>query len=104
VLLSYKFDFEVRSDTARGRLLVSDSFKIWLVHFLRIATSVTISRERKRPPQSASPDVTHDIIWLAQMLFTKKVCEVGALPNDTEANIETPAPEDGNISDGDGSR
>jgi hypothetical protein len=57
VLLSNKFDFEVRSDAARGRLLVSDRFKMWPVHFLRIATSVAISREQKegsvhpiRPP------------------------------------------------------
>jgi hypothetical protein len=52
-------DFEVRSETARGRLLVSESFKMCPVHFLRIATSVAISRERKCPPQSASPAGTY---------------------------------------------
>jgi hypothetical protein len=59
VLLSYKLDFEVRSETARGRLLVSENFKMCPVHFLRIATSIAISREQKCPPhQSASPDAT----------------------------------------------
>jgi hypothetical protein len=54
MLLSCKLDFEDR----RGRLLVSESFKTCPVHFLRIATSVAISLERKCPPQSASPDST----------------------------------------------
>jgi hypothetical protein len=65
VLLSYKLDFEVCSETARGRLLVSDSFKMRAVHFLRIATSVAISRERKCPPQSASPAGTEStLVWV----------------------------------------
>jgi hypothetical protein len=59
VLLSYKLDFEIRSETARGRLLASESFKMCPLHFLRIATSVAISRERKCPPQSASPGDIH---------------------------------------------
>jgi hypothetical protein len=50
MLLSYKFDLEVPVDTAKGCIPVSNSFKMWPVHFLRIATSVTILHERKSPP------------------------------------------------------
>jgi hypothetical protein len=39
----------------RGRLLVSESCKMLPVKFLRIDATVAISRERKCPPQSASP-------------------------------------------------
>jgi hypothetical protein len=49
-----QFDFEVRSDTARGRLLVSKIFKIRLVHFLHNSTRLydraNGSAHPSRPP------------------------------------------------------
>jgi hypothetical protein len=47
-------------------------------------------------------DVTCDIIWLNQMLFTKKVDEVEAFPDGIKANVKTAAPEYGKSSKEDG--
>jgi hypothetical protein len=53
-------------------------------------------------PITSKVHVIRDIIWLNQMMFTKKVNEIRTLPNGIEANVETAVPEDGKSSEEDG--
>ena len=52
-------------------------------------------------PVTRKVHVTRDIIWMNQMLFTKKVDEMGKLPDGIEADVEEADPEAGKSTNSD---
>jgi hypothetical protein len=93
VLLSYKFDFEVRSDTARGHLLVSDSFKMSRYSFCLLLggsqyrASGSVHPSRPPPVQPADDDLAEAAIDAFANLDTATAVDRGSVSTLTDAHF-----------------